>query len=723
MLQWCPKPSAVCETLAALLLVFLVVSPTVAQDSASPDVLWDDFNHYVLVARPELAAASGQKLLDTASADALLNAVENSDFPDYLKALDRAAQYEAIQPVAEKLLNKLREAAKERSRDPERIQRDIEQLTEGRRPAMEATRRLKAAGQYAAPQLLAVLEDDNREDLHPYVYRAMIEIGPSMVYPLSAALPRLEPVTLGRVAQVLGELGYPQAIPPLKQVLETRELDNQAQRTVEAAFAKLTEDRPQLRQNSAAELFLLRGMGEFDLGTRGAEPLGYDQKTEQGVLWVYNQQLIAIPVPGPIYPDVLAMDSAVKALALDDSLAPALSLQLMANFRRQNRLPEGEQDPSYPAAMREPAFYAMLAGPQRLQTVLVTGLETQDPALALDAIRAMAGTAGYAALIESGDMDQPLIEGLSYPDRRVRFESALTLAQAQPSDVYPGAFRVVSVLSEAVRQGDEPIGLALAQTQEDVNRLNVLLNDMGYEVVSGTSLDEVSGQLSSLPGVDLILVDLPARGVMDVAFESEVDYKLANAPVLAVVSKEELSQVTPLVTKDRRVFSVADSDDTDAIRSKVEEIVETYGGKEIGGEEATRYALDALAALQQITQQQGVYRIEGATNALIEALQDSREPVVIAAAEVLANIDEPKAQQALADAALDKSGKIQLAMLQALAQSARQFGDMITESQANRLTQLVAESEGDLAEAAAQAHGALSLPTSQAVQLLNADQD
>lgn len=722
MLGPCRMRQAVLGCMASWLFICLCVVPAMAQDDQqTPDVLWDDFNHYVLVARPDLASASGQKLLDSTTPEELLDVVEQSDFANYLQALDRAAQIEEAQAVAKLLLEDLRTAAMNRARDKARIANDIKQLAAGRRPAAEATRRLKAAGQYAAPQLLAVLEDDRQQDLHPFVMRAMVAIGPEMVYPLAAATPKLEPVPLGRVAQVLAELGYPQAIAPLKQVLDRNDLDPDARRTVETALSQLLTSQNLTPDLTAAQLYLLRAIEEFDQGTRGVNPLGSDEQTDTGVLWVYNRSLSPVNVPLIIYPDVLTMNSSERALKLDTSLASALSMFLMSNFRRENRLPEDTPDPSYGVNMQTPMFYAMLAGPQRLHEVLQTGLDNRDPDLALDAIRALTATAGTAALLKEDSPRQALIEAMIYPDRRVRFEAAMALANARPKALFPNAFRVVNVLAEAVRQGDKPAALVLGDDQKKINALNVLLTGMGYEVVAGASQSDVSENLATLPGVDLIVVAKSDKGIRQAIFDSQTDYRQASAPVLLIAAESEYPDLLEVINADPRVFGMIDTDETDAITAEVTKVTDAFGGGKIDQAQSTEYALRALSDLEDIAKGASIYQPGEAELALVHALGDGRPEVATAAANVLALLDSATAQQALATASLKQTGDLQIVMLNALADSATHYGNKLDDAQTQKLNKLVDDSTGPLADAAARAHGALELPTSNAVTLINKD--
>ena len=64
-----------------VLVCLLVNTPGWAQEQNAAQ-WWTDFNHYVLIARPDLAQAAGQNLLDKVDAQQLLDAVEASDYAD-----------------------------------------------------------------------------------------------------------------------------------------------------------------------------------------------------------------------------------------------------------------------------------------------------------------------------------------------------------------------------------------------------------------------------------------------------------------------------------------------------------------------------------------------------------------------------------------------------------------------------------------------------------------
>lgn len=710
------------------LLVFTCLPTTLFAQDQTPASLWEDFNHYVLIAKPDLALASGQALLDQADNAALLSTVESSERKDWVNVLARAskmgesnAQFADLVNVSKELDSRIQAARVELSRDPDRIMADIELLAQGQRAHRNATQRLGAAGQYAAPQMLATLLDSSQSRLHPYILASMVTIGQPLVAPLSEALPQLDPVPMRQVAQVLAEIGYPQALPAMKQVLESSTADADARAAVQSAYNSLLTSTRQQVDLSAAEWNLGLGQTQYTIATNNSEDLpGYDASVGSGLVWAYGPEIGLVPVvvPGEIFGDVLAMRSAKRALALNDGLDPALSLYLMANLRRENRLPADAIDPSYPSEMQPAGFYAMLAGPDRLHDVLARAIQDGDSELALDAIEALAATAGTDALINRGAAQQPLMAALSYPDRKVRFRAAEALAKVRPTEGFPGAHRVTAVLSEAVRQSDAKYAMVLADDQETVNGLLAAIGELGYEAFGGMSMADVSSELNLVPGVDLIVAAVDTDMVVRLHNETANDYKTGSVPILALQSVEQQIRLRNALGENTRVTPALISDDAEELKTAVESAFSAYTGDGIGADESTEFALTALTLLREVALGSDIFNVAEAQPALIQALSDERDEVKVAAAQVLSLIDSADAQDALAESALELEGDLQLSMLSSLAESATYFGNKIDAGQTDRLLELVNTSTGDLAIAAARTHGALSLPTANAVKLL-----
>ncbi len=704
-----------------LFCLFALAAPPAAAQEADADKQWANFNHYVLIARPDLAQSAAEALLQVDD-DTLLAAVEAGDYKDYDRTFVRAAKIDGLREASLKLEQKVQAARIGKSRDEARIAADIALLAEGQRPYRNAVQRLQAAGQFAAPQLLATLLDDKQKTLHPYIITAMVTVGRPMVTPLAIALPDVNPVAQRQIAQVLTQIGYPDPLPYLKQVMEDEQTDPDARKAVAVAYDQLSAKVDLPRDISAAGLFYILGKSQFRTATHSPDDfVGYDKTDDVGLLWTYGAKigLVSIPVPGPIYGDVLAMRNAKHALKLNPAMDQALSLYLMANLRRENRLPDGVADPSYPDTMEPPDYYAMLAGPARVNDVLETALDNADAALALDAIGILAGIAGTDALINKGGAYQPLLRALSYPDRRVRFNAAVALGNARPSAAFDGSFRVVPVLAEAVRQSEDRYALVLADNQEDLNVKMAAMGDLGYRVIGGLSLTDVSGEVQSSPGVDLIVTDVSPDALSGIVAQTASDYKLGAVPILALVSAESLPRLSDWAADHPRVSAALDTDEPSDIREAVEAATASYVGQPMDAEEATAFSESALVVLRELAlEANGIYPIADAQSALILALKDERPQIVEGAGAVLSLINNADAQQAVAAAALTAGGDEQISLLDSLSESATYFGNLLKPAQLDQITELVESSTGDTALAAARAYGALGLPTSDAVKMI-----
>ncbi|MEM9791168.1 MAG: HEAT repeat domain-containing protein [Planctomycetota bacterium] len=704
---------------ASLMSAGSIAAPAWCQDGVND--AWADFNHYVLVARPDLAAAAGQQLLDADNTE-LLAAVESGDYANWQETVSQAQRLEGVADVANQVADKVQQARIDVARDPNRIAADIAALSNSRRAYSNAVQRLAAAGQYATPAMLEALQDPDRTALQPFILSAFEEIGRPVAYPLAVALGDLSTPTIEQVAQVLATIGYPDVAPYIKAAIETKPLDPQTKSVLTTALNRLAERSRMDADVSASAMFLALAEAQYD-GASADQP-GYDDAEQVGLLWRYGPEigLVSVAVPAEIYPDTLAMDSTKASLGLDDANTPALELYLAANLRRENRLPDGMTDPSYPLDAQPAAYYARLAGPAPVMAVLDRALTDRDPALALDAIDVLGEVAGTQALVSDDAASDSLLMALGSPDRRVRFAAAMTLGQARPQDAFDGSFRVVPTLAEAVRQGDALYAVALAGTQDRVNALIDQLDALGYTTIGATTVSDLSAEADAIPGIDLIAVAGPVDTVTQLIKTTQGDYRLGSAPVVALVSADGQAQMAEFADDLPRVSVGLDSDDPATLDAAVQAATSAPGTEPIGLDEGTDLAVAALDLLRELAEErQAVYQLSDAQPVLVTALGDNRPEIMIGSANILALLNDSAAQQAIARAALDAGGLDQVDLLGALAESARHHGNLLDSNLQDRVADLINGSTGDLAEAASMVYGALGLPTSVSAEQVLAD--
>ena len=160
--------------------------------------------------------------------------------------------------------------------------------------------------------------------------------------------------------------------------------------------------------------------------------------------------------------------------------------------------------------------------------------------------------------------------------------------------------------------------------------------------------------------------------------------------------------------------------------SEVEAAYSSVLSKLGGGIPPSLKLADALGAAHQLKliamNRASIYNVLPAISALHMALHNPNSKVVLAAARVLGQTRDPMAQRMLVRAALHSSGAtsaVRAALFQSVATSARNLGDKLTKGQIHGLIRVAMTSgSADVKLAAAQALGALNIPSNRASTLI-----
>jgi hypothetical protein len=187
---------------------------------------------------------------------------------------------------------------------------------------------------------------------------------------------------------------------------------------------------------------------------------------------------------------------------------------------------------------------------------------------------------------------------------------------------------------------------------------------------------------------------------------------MAPASDASVLSREDYRD-------DRRVKVVRSSATAEELNANIEAVMVSASGGRITEAEAEQYAIYALGALEDIAiSRNTAYSIADAESALIDALETRTGGTRMLVAKILALIDSDAAQRELFDAALAATEDEQVQLLGHVSDSVRLFGDRSEKRHVDALLDLIANSTGAVAEAAATVHGALNMPASDAVKLV-----
>lgn len=700
--------------------ISLLPAPAHGQDrQVANSELLDDYRHYILTRQDTLAEASAVALLQRGlTAEEFVGLVEDLRFgvDGFETAVRKGLFIPSLESVSAKLEQLYQQGKRDKARNPDEIAHNISLLTGNQRGRLLAGERLRAAGEYSVPQLLQVLLARSNPLLESEAERVLVAMGADAIAPISSAILQVNPATQERLAVILGQTQHPAALALLYELAHTTSVDA-VRSAAEQAIARISGSyNPQL---PVSDLYVLLAEDYYD---QSRSLTRFPGETHQ-LLWTFNPSLglYATPIRTEIFHETRAMQLAERALEIQPDNLRATPLWIAANFRREIDTPERYTDPVYDPERRDALFYAVAAGPRAMQDVLSRAITDRDTPLARRAIQALRRSAGGAGLWDGLGGTKPLLDALSYPDRRVQYDAALALAAANPVEPFPGSDRIAPLLASAIRDAGARFAVVISRDVDEQQHIaDVLRAAEGFEVLApASSLTEAASAIAEAPGVDLLVVDGPTDVVEQVISLTRDDRKLRAAPILGVMPESGWAdlhfryEVDPLTEVRRR--GISDMEFIEAVRLLVEEAA----GPAIDAEQADRYAFDALAVLRDLAVGGSAsITVSDATTPLIAALADTSGDIRLQVADVLARIGQKRAQVALMDAALKTSGDEQVGLLDEVTRSVKSFGNQLEPRHIDRLVELADASETSTATAAAALMGALNLQGGKILDLI-----
>jgi hypothetical protein len=138
---------------------------------------------------------------------------------------------------------------------------------------------------------------------------------------------------------------------------------------------------------------------------------------------------------------------------------------------------------------------------------------------------------------------------------------------------------------------------------------------------------------------------------------------------------------------------------------------------------ADSYALRAAAAMLKVAQSRNpVINLSGAQAALIKATRDNRNAIKVLAGQILAHLNSPDAQSAVAAMALDpdNSAEVRISAFDSLGTSAKMNTNLLPDAAIDQIYALISagDTAPELRAAAAAAYGALNLPSRKVKDLI-----
>jgi hypothetical protein len=694
-----------------------------AQIQPDPDTeheleLLQDFIHFVKIARFDVAADLGNQLLDAGlEPEAFVDLVENSrELQRFEEAVAAGMRVPVLEPIAAKLDSTYHEGKLARARNPVEIARNIEFLTQGLRARSLARERLIVAGEYAMPQLLDAYLQQNDLALKAQVQRLLVDMGRQAIIPLVTAMPGLDDTRKEAIAEVLGLIPYRTSLPSLIDLYQSTNND-----AVRQACGRAISRLGGNPSSNTADMYALLADSYY---AEPAELTSFPGEDYQ-LIWDFNPGLglVMVPIKTPVFHEAMSMRMAQRSLAIDPANRETLGLWIASNYSRQLDTPEGYENPVYSSDRRDADYYGIAVGPEIDQLVLRRGLDTRDTPLVRLSISALAQTAGSRVLWGQPIGDRyPLLESLSYQNRRVQFEAALALGKAQPADSFNGAERVIPLLASAVKDASTLNAIVLTgHDRESYDQYLSTLSALGFTVLppAENGLSDLDAAIAELPTIDLIVT---AMGYDDTLLSIETartDSKLAVAPVLALMGPDDVIPMTRQYDRDQTVSIRRQAISGSAFDESVTTLLQVASGGPISADEAEEYSMRSIEVLRNLAiSNNQVLNVADAVSILIDVLDQVDGFTLLDVAEIISYMPQPKAQQAIMNKAIDSSDDIQMELLTMVADSGKRFGNQLDNRQIRRLTELAQDDKDELATVAVATMGALEVTNTTLVPLI-----
>jgi hypothetical protein len=429
------------------------------------------------------------------------------------------------------------------------------------------------------------------------------------------------------------------------------------------------------------------------------------------------------PVVTEVFHEAMAMRNAEKALTINANAPETLALWISSNYSREFDTPADYANPLYSSDRRDAEYFGIAAGPDITQLVLRRGIDTRDTPLVRSAIDALAQTAGPRSLWgQPIDGRYPLLESLGYQNRRVQFEAALALGNAQPHESFNGAERVIPLLASAVRDASARYAVVLTGSdRESYDQYRGILENQGFTVLppSDGGIDGLEASIAQTPSVDLIVTSLGYDDTLLTIETARADSKMGVSPVLALMRTDDVEPLRRQYLRDQTVAVRRVEISSANVEVSVEQLLMAASGGPIGSDEAAMYASRSIEVLRDLAiSNNRVLNVLDASTILIDVLEDVGGLTMLDVAQILSYVDRPAAQAAIMDRAMDTTGTQRLELLAMVGDSGKRFGNHLDTRQTRALIAFAGDSDDELATAAVASMGALEIENAELLGLI-----
>ena len=314
----------------------------------------------------------------------------------------------------------------------------------------------------------------------------------------------------------------------------------------------------------------------------------------------------------------------------------------------------------------------------------------------------------------------PMLEALSYADRRVRLDAALAIANSAPRQSFPGDHTVVPTLATSIIDAGGNRAAILGGSLEERQAIAQQLETAGFVPVAGAeAFDGLEIDVVRANGVDLVVVRGAVEDLKSAVGRVRASGLTSSSPVVAIANPLEEAAVRRAFADDRSVMVWTEGGTAETFRGAAIAAMTNSSGSVMDEAEGADYALRAAEALRAIAHSgTRTFSVADAEPALLKALAETQGQLRMVVAEILAIHASAAAQRALIEAAITSNGLEQVALCDFAAAAARSSGLKADERQLSALRELIASAEGEFADAAGRLYGALDAGPAEVIKLI-----
>ncbi len=397
-----------------------------------------------------------------------------------------------------------------------------------------ASNKVISIGQYAAPNLVAVLGNQQNDNWRAKAIVTLEKMGDQAVLPLAAAMSSPNPLVRKNAAMTLGTIGDGRALPALRRAVEDPAETGEVKSSAAEAIAKISKANPNCCPSSK------------ELYVELAERFYQDDPTVMGgaypdplVFSMNGDKLALAEVPGWALNESLAIQAGHAALALDQHYYRAYPVLISAYYQlsieaktaldvAEKALAAGEggqEDVDKAKAALGEAEKGKLFGPMsgkaNMYAALTKALKEKNGAVGEAIINDLAPYVSEDDLPQAQCGPQacigtPLIQALIDDDTRVRYAAAIAIAALNPTSDFLGAGQVARNLADAVSQQGVWLVLVADQDPEVRNRMRAILSKLNCHVIDADGPMDALKRAKAFPSADLIV--LGAKAISHIVF-------------------------------------------------------------------------------------------------------------------------------------------------------------------------------------------------------------